>query len=592
MKNHIESFKFFYGYLKERIFINMGLNVSVGLLDGFGLVMFLPLLQMVDNNSQVENPVDLGSLDFLVKGIEKAGLVLNLKTVLLIMLVFFILKGFARFFEANYRSMVQQFFVKTLRLRSIGLLSKYQYKSFVNSDSGRIQNTLSGEISRVAAASNSYFMALQSAIMVLVYSVLAFLANPQFAVMVIAGGLISNGIFNFINKKTVEASRKITSEGHDFQGLLIQKVAFFKYLKATGLIDIYRKKLEEIVFSINNTNLKIGYYSAILFASKEPLVMTVVVVVILIQALVLSQSLGLIILSLLFFYRGLTFLMSLQSFYNSFLANSGALENMTDFLNDLEANSEINNSNDIYRFNSEIELDKISFSFGSNSIIKDVSLKIFKNESVAFVGESGSGKTTLVNLIAGLIPVEKGQVKVDGKPISELNIPSFQRRIGYITQEPVIFSDSVFNNVTFWAEPNPNNIKRFWEVMEKAHIADFIKQLPERENSLLGNNGILISGGQKQRISIARELYKNIDILIMDEATSALDSEIEYVIKNNIDRLKGHLTIIIIAHRLSTIKNVDRIYLLESGTVKNQGDFNSLIDSSRSFKRMVELQEF
>ncbi|MCE7054122.1 ABC transporter ATP-binding protein/permease [Algoriphagus sp. AGSA1] len=593
MKKHINSFRFFYDYLKSKIFINMGLNVSVGLLDGFGLVMFLPLLQLVDDSTKVENPVDIGSLGFLVKGIENVGLALNLKTVLVIMLVFFILKGFARFFEAYYRNMVQQFFIKKLRLKSIGLLSEFQYKAFVKSDSGMIQNTLSGEVGRVAAASNSYFMALQSAIMVLVYSVLAFMANPQFAVMVIFGGLLSNGIFNLINKKTIEASRKITKDGHDFQGLLIQKVALFKYLKATGLIGVYRKKLEEIVIKIHDTNIKIGYYSAILFASKEPLVMVVVVVVILVQALLLSQSLGVIILSLLFFYRGLTFLLSLQSFYNGFLVNSGALENITDFFIELDSEKDvIQKEEKIRSFNNEIKFENVSFSYNDTPIINQVNLTIKKNESIAFVGESGSGKTTLVNLISGLILVDNGEILVDGVSLSQIDVQSYQRRIGYITQEPVVFSDTVFNNVTFWSEPNFENIKRFWEVMEKAHIADFIMQLPEKENSFLGTNGILVSGGQKQRISIARELYKDIDILIMDEATSSLDSESEKIIQDNIDSLKGEVTLIIVAHRLATIKSVDRVVLLSNQSILAIDDFESLAKRIPEFKRMVELQTF
>ena len=128
--------------------------------------------------------------------------------------------------------------------------------------------------------------------------------------------------------------------------------------------------------------------------------------------------------------------------------------------------------------------------------------------------------------------------------------------------------------------------------MKKAAIYDFVQSLPEKENSRLGNNGVMVSGGQKQRISIARELYKNVEILIMDEATSALDSETEQLIQKNIDALKGSYTMIIIAHRLSTVKNVDEIIVLNNGEIEAQGHFQELIQSSQRFKKMVELQEF
>lgn len=590
-QKYFKHFSFFFHYLRHRIFVNMGLNISVGLLDGFGIVMFLPLLQMVDERENLSSD-ELGNMGFITRGIESLGLTLNLSTILLFMLLFFSLKGVARFVESFYRSGAQYYFLKKLRLEGIFSLRDYSYKYFVNTDSGRIQNSLSGEINKVAGASNSYFMTLQCGVMAIVYGVMALLANAEFAVMVMVGGLLSNVLFKVINKKTVEASRKITYEGHDYQGMLIQKVAFFKYLKATGLVDEYSEKMAQLVERVETNGKKIGVYGAILYASKEPVIMAVAIGVIFIQTYLLGQSLGLIILSLLFFYRALTYLMSLQTFYNNFLTNSGALENMREFLDELQENQDKNLGNKKVKLCSEIKFENVHFSYGDKTILNDINLEIFKNESVAFVGESGSGKTTLVNLLTGLIPNHTGKLTVDGNELNKIDIRAYQARIGYITQEAVIFSDSVFNNVTFWGEKNPETIKRFWEALEKAHIADFIKQLPEMENSLLGNNGILVSGGQKQRISIARELYKDIDLLIMDEATSALDSESEKIIQENIEALQGKVTLVIVAHRLATIKNVDKVILLSKGEIVASDDFKNLVKKSPDFKRMVELQTF
>ena len=175
--------------------------------------------------------------------------------------------------------------------------------------------------------------------------------------------------------------------------------------------------------------------------------------------------------------------------------------------------------------------------------------------------------------------------------LKNLNLNSYRSKIGYISQEPVVFNDTIYNNITFWAEPTPSNMKRFWKTVELASLKDFIGELPKGESTELGDNGILISGGQKQRISIARELYKSTEILILDEATSALDSETERVIQDNIDKLHGQYTIVIIAHRLSTIKNADVIYLLEKGKVVAFGDFDEMLQRSDRFKRMVTLQE-
>lgn len=178
---------------------------------------------------------------------------------------------------------------------------------------------------------------------------------------------------------------------------------------------------------------------------------------------------------------------------------------------------------------------------------------------------------------------------VSGCDLYGSQLSSFRQKVGYITQEPVIFDDTLFNNVTFWAEKNEGSLRKFKEVMEMVSMSAFLEQ--HDEDVLLGNNGVLISGGQKQRISIARELYKDVELLVMDEATSALDSETENHIKNSIDLLKGKFTIVIIAHRLSTIKDVDNIFLLDRGKIISQGKFDELYEASERFRSMAQYQK-
>ena len=167
---------------------------------------------------------------------------------------------------------------------------------------------------------------------------------------------------------------------------------------------------------------------------------------------------------------------------------------------------------------------------------------------------------------------------------------SLRSQIGYVSQDPVIFDDSIWNNITLWCDENSENENKFSKVIKDSFIHDFINDLPDKQNTRLGHNGINISGGQKQRIALARELFKDINILFMDEATSALDSESEIAIQKNIDNLKGQLTIIIVAHRLSTIINTDRIILIEKGHIKNEGTYDYLIKNDAKFFNMVKLQ--
>lgn len=589
-KKYFKHFRYFYSHLGVKSIITLVLSMLVGLLDGFGLAMFLPMLEMVNGKGEASSG-GMGNLDFILEGMNAVGLDLTLQSVLGVMLVFFILKGLARFLENCYMILLQEFFMKRLRFSNVDKLSNYSFKAFVSSDAGRIQNTLSGETTKVVTSFRTYFSTLQAIIMLCVYVFLAYSANPQFAILVTIGGILSNFAFRFVYRKTMETSRKITADSHLFQGLLIQMVNYFKYLKATGLIMPFAVKLKTMITEIENSNKKIGYYNAVLQSIREPIVMLIVVVVILVQVSFFGQTLGLIILSLLFFYRALTFVLSLQTEWNKFLNVSGSLENMTVFQAELDSNQDHSGDKKLISFQKKLELNAITFQYGNTKVLEDINLEIKKNETVAFVGESGAGKSTMLNIITGLMPVEVGELKIDGIDISEFTLGSFQKKIGYITQEPVIFNASVYDNVTCWAEVNDENINRFEYSLKQASIFEFVQSLESKEHEILGNNGINVSGGQKQRISIARELYKDIDILIMDEATSALDSETEVVIKQSIESIKGKYTILIVAHRISTIRTADRIVVMKKGKIEYVDDYEELLQKSDLFKKMVALQE-
>ncbi|HSI77979.1 MAG TPA: ABC transporter ATP-binding protein [Lunatimonas sp.] len=590
VKKYFSNFAYFYVYLRHRIFIAVGLSIIVGILDGFGLSMFLPLLQLVNDSTNVD-PESMGNLRFLVDGMEAMGLGLTLITVLFFILVFFILKGIAKYFSRIYRVILQQTFIRTIRLSMLQALNRISFKAFVTTNAGRIQNTMSGEVDKVSNAYIQYFATFEQGILVAVYMGFAFFVDTQFAFLVTAGGALSNLLYGKIYKHTKGASRKLTGDSNLYQGQVIQHVANFKYLRATGRVEKFSDQLRETIHKIEHSRRRIGVLSGLLEAAREPILVTVVAAVILIQTYLLGGGLGSILISLLFFYRALNAINSFQNHWNRFLAVSGSLDNMQGFQKELKSNKQKDGKQKIVEFTNSLEARNLSFGYGDQYILKDINLTISKNETIAFVGESGSGKTTLVNVLAGLLPPDTGEILVDATQISHIDLNSYQKKIGYITQEPVIFNDSIFNNVTFWAKPNKQNHDRFNRVMAQASLSEFLGNLPKGKETPLGNNGINLSGGQKQRISIARELFKDIDILIMDEATSALDSETEREIQENIDSLKGKYTIIIVAHRLSTIRKVDRVIFMKNGRIEDEGTFEILVANLPMFKKMVELQE-
>lgn len=587
--NLVGYYRFYYKIVGNKLLLSIFLSIIVSLLDGIGLAMFMPLLQNVADNKS-NHSQSMGHLRYVTDAITGMGFPLTLGTILCVLVILFSVKGFMKFLEMNYQAKIMQFFMKRVRHKLITDLQQISYKGFLEVDAGKIQNTFIAEVQRMSQAIKSFLTYTQALFMLMSYVGLALLANYQFAILVAISAGLTNIIYRYFYKRMKNASYEISKKGNDFNSFMIQAINYFKYLKSTNYLGRYAKKLGEVINKTETLNKKIGFYTAVTSGIKEPMILIIVAGVIYVQIHFMGGNLGSIILSLILFYRALNFLMSIQQQWQNYIQNTGAMVNVSELLQTMELHKEKLGNYEFKSIESNIIVENVDLSYGTSKILNSIEIIIPKNNTIALVGESGSGKTTLANIIIGLISPDKGRVLIDGNPLPYFNLKSYREKIGYISQDSVIFNDNIYNNITFWSEKTDENLKRFWEVVEMTSLKSFIAGQADKEFTRLGDNGILISGGQKQRISIARELFKNAEILILDEATSALDSETEHIIQENIENLHGKYTIIVIAHRLSTIKNVNRIYLLDKGNVVVSGDFDTMVNESDKFKRMVTLQ--
>ena len=243
-------------------------------------------------------------------------------------------------------------------------------------------------------------------------------------------------------------------------------------------------------------------------------------------------------------------------------------------------------------FDRDIELRNVNFSYPdtNTAALENINLKIQKGSTIGLVGLSGSGKTTIANIVLGLLSPTKGSLLVDGYDVSS-NISGWQQHLGYVPQDIYLLDDSLRRNVAFGVADSEIDDSAVIKALEMSQLSQFLRDLPEGLDTMLGEHGARFSGGQRQRVGIARALYRDPDFLVLDEATSALDSETEYELSQAIDVLARQKTLIIIAHRLSTVEKCDCLYFMKNGAVVDSGPFHDLATRSTGFRQLVERQQ-
>lgn len=282
---------------------------------------------------------------------------------------------------------------------------------------------------------------------------------------------------------------------------------------------------------------------------------------------------------------------SLASSISNIQKGEASLVRVMDILNADVIVEEIDNPIPIKDLQHRIEFKNVNFHYeAEHPILKNFNLTIEKGQTVALVGQSGSGKTTVANLLARFYDVNSGSLLIDGNNIKDLNIKDYRSILGMVTQESVLFNDSILNNIAMGKE---NATRK--EIIAAAKIANahqFIENLPEGYDTNIGDDGNKLSGGQKQRVSIARAVLKNPPIMILDEATSALDTESERFVQDALDKMMENRTSLIIAHRLSTIQKANWIVVMEKGEIVEQGTHHDLMEKKGVYRKLVELQDF
>ena len=578
-----------YQLIRLRLFKVLLYLIIGGVLEGFALLLLVPILNFTMKNdvnesgfiSIINNFLSRIDIDFSLG----VGLILFF-LIFLVQMVFFVLREY---------SIADTIAFVRLKIRRdlYGALLKSEWIYIVKKKRGELVSAVVNDSEKAGNAVSSFLILISSIFISSVYTSAAMIIAPVFTIVMLSTGLI---LF-LILKKTITMGTdfgKISSEASSgLQVALNEHFDAMKLIKGTALFDLSEQAVTNAAEGLAAVERKVLKYNAKIKSYSEPIIIALLTFGIYFAITFLQIDITELFVVLLIFLRLFPRIIQLSQMYFQVLVFKPSYEKVFFFTQQAIKHVEKAFANGLVfkNINDGIKIKDVSFAYNSSiKVINALSLGIQKGETIAVVGESGAGKSTLTDLLLGLIIPQSGSIYIDDQPINEIDLISYRKKIGYVSQETILIHDTVKNNI-LWGNTHSLNDKQFGEICKLSHVDEFVKKMPETYNTIIGDKGTMLSGGQRQRLAIARALSRNPEILILDEATSSLDSESERLIQKSIDSLSGVISIIIIiAHRLSTVVNADRIIVLENGSILESGNFEELMKINGSFKSMYDMQ--
>lgn len=592
---------------KKFAFLNIFFNILYALFSSLSFVALIPMLEVLfDAGARIyEKPVYKGISGASVYFKEYLNYQVTQHTggdpvqalFYIIGLVLFL------FFLKNIFSYLAIVFISLLRNGVLRDLRNMMYKKIISLPISYFSEKRKGDvISRITTDINEFQASYLSILELIVKEPLTII----FTIIIMCGISLKLTIFVFlfipiaglaisrVGKTLKKHSGRVQSEQGFFLSLIEETLSGLRIIKSFNAQEVFIKRFTDSTQRFNSYANNLSYRQNL--------------------ASPISEFLGILVIGILLWYGGTMVLIDKTLGGSEFVAYMGLAYNILTPAKEISKaayrlrqgdaaalrvlevihaqNPIFDKENAIEKtdFQAAISLKKISFKYDNEYVLKDFSLEIPKGKTVALVGQSGSGKSTIANLIARFYDVNEGAITFDGIDIRDLKIHSLRDLIGIVSQDSILFNDSITNNLLIGkTSATEAEIK---EAAKVANAYDFIEALPNKFQTNIGDMGGKLSGGQKQRLSIARAVLKNPPIMILDEATSALDTESEKLVQNALEKMMMNRTSLVIAHRLSTIQNADIIVVMEKGKIIEQGNHASLMAKNGTYRKLVEMQSF
>tara|TARA_R110002033_G_scaffold334_5_gene2931 strand:- start:27729 stop:29555 length:1827 start_codon:yes stop_codon:yes gene_type:complete len=427
----------------------------------------------------------------------------------------------------------------------------------------------------------------------IIFTIIAMLAiSPKLTLFVFLFLPVSGFLISLIGKSLKRKSDKVQNEQGYFLSILEETLGGLRVIKAFNAESVFAKKFQASTKRFFNFSNSLLNRQNLASPTSEFFGIAAIGVILWYggQMVLVDKTLEaeLFITYMALSYQILTPAKSISKASYSVKKGNAAAERVLEVLETENPISEIDNPIHQETFNNEVSINNISFKYEDEYVLKNFNLTVEKGKTVALVGQSGSGKSTIANLVTRFYDVNEGDISIDGNNIKNLSKKSLRGLLGLVTQDSILFNDTVKNNIGLGKENATDE-----EIIAAAKIANahvFIMDLPKGYDTNIGDSGNKLSGGQKQRLSISRAVLKNPPIMILDEATSALDTESERLVQDALEKMMKNRTSIVIAHRLSTIQNADTIVVLLKGEIVEQGTHAELLELNGTYKKLVQMQ--
>lgn len=587
--------------------LNVVFNIFYAIFNVLSVLAFIPVLGILFETDKeiVSEPTYNGITSigsylkesfyfFISEKIENDGQIQTLLFICLLALSLFFLKNFFRYLASYVITFLRTGIVKDIRDKLYHKIVELPISYFTEKRKGDIIARMTADVQEVEVSilTSIETIVREPLTVVIAISIMLFMSVKLtlfvFILLPVSGFIISS-----ISKKLKANSVKAQQETGTFLSFIEETLSGLRVIKGFNSEKIIERKFNNSTTTFKNLMTSVFHRQTLASPMSEFLGSATIIAILWFggrevlsntSSLQPDEFMGYIVL----FYTVLNPIKLITTSYYNIQKGEASAERIMQVLNIENHIKDKPDATIKSEFNSKIEFKNISFKYKKDYVLKDFSLTIHKGETVALVGQSGSGKSTLANLITRFYDVNSGDILIDGESIKNITKKSLRDLMGIVTQESILFNDTVENNIKLGTE-NASS-EEILEASEIANANEFIQNLPEKFQTNIGDSGGTLSGGQKQRLSIARAVLKNPPIMILDEATSALDTESEQLVQLALEKMMQNRTSLVIAHRLSTIQKADTIVVMKKGQIVEQGKHEALLTKKGEYFKLVTMQ--